>query len=98
MGYKFIGWFNHADYSGNAVTTISKGEYGNKMFFAKWDKGVPGMINNPTLFDGQGMDYVIKVYPVSDYDPFDPSYTGSNKTLKQAYHKSVEDSCHCTPP
>ena len=92
MGYKFIGWFNHADYSGNAVTTISKGEYGNKIFFAKWDKGVPGMINNPTLFDGQGMDYVIKVYPVSDYDPFDPSYTGSNKSLKQAYHKFVEDS------
>ena len=42
-------------------------------------------------FDGQGMTYVIKVLPVSEFDPFDAGFTGSKRALKQAHQKDVED-------
>ena len=90
-GYKFVGWFTNAYFNGNAVTSILKGEIGNKIFFAKWEEGIPSFDVNPTGFDGQGMNYVIKVLPVYEYDPFDAAYTGMNKALKQAGQKLVED-------
>ncbi len=35
-GYTFAGWYTNEDLSGNAVTSITKGSYGNKVFYAKW--------------------------------------------------------------
>lgn len=35
-GYEFVGWYNTRDFSGNSFTEISKGETGNKTFYAKW--------------------------------------------------------------
>jgi uncharacterized repeat protein (TIGR02543 family) len=35
-GHKFEGWYNAYNFSGSAVTGISKGTTGDKMFFAKW--------------------------------------------------------------
>ena len=35
-GYKFGGWFEKKDLSGNAVKTIAKGSTGNKTYYAKW--------------------------------------------------------------
>lgn len=34
--YEFKGWYNNVNYSGNVITTIYKGEEGNKTFYAKW--------------------------------------------------------------
>jgi hypothetical protein len=42
-------------------------------------------------FDGQGMDFVIKVFPVNKFDPFLNDYTGNKQALKQAHQKCVED-------
>ena len=40
--YEFIGWYDNSNYSGNIITTIYKGETGNKTFFAKWiEKELP---------------------------------------------------------
>ena len=36
-GYKFVGWFEKEDFSGDAVSEIAKGSTGNKVFYAKWD-------------------------------------------------------------
>ena len=36
------------------------------------------------------MEYVIKVLPVSDYDPFDKEFTGDYKALMQAHQRYVE--------
>ena len=36
MGYTFSGWYASADFSGEAVTRIEKGETGEKSFYAKW--------------------------------------------------------------
>jgi uncharacterized repeat protein (TIGR02543 family) len=35
-GYTFDGWYDNANFSGNAVTIISQGSTGNKEFWAKW--------------------------------------------------------------
>ena len=36
-GYTFAGWYATEDFSGDAVTTISQTDLGNKAFYAKWD-------------------------------------------------------------
>ena len=46
---------------------------------------------NKIGFDGQGMNYVLKVLPVAEFDPFDAGFTGSKRALKQAHQKDVED-------
>ena len=35
-GYTFAGWFDNAEFTGSAVTTIAKGSTGDKTFWAKW--------------------------------------------------------------
>jgi len=35
-GYSFAGWFDNADYSGDAITTITAGSTGDKTLWAKW--------------------------------------------------------------
>jgi len=36
-GYAFAGWYESATLSGDAVTAVSAGSYGNKQFYAKWE-------------------------------------------------------------
>ena len=35
-GYDFGGWFDNADFTGDAITQIAKGTIGAKTFYAKW--------------------------------------------------------------
>jgi uncharacterized repeat protein (TIGR02543 family) len=35
-GYDFGGWYDNAEFTGEAITKIAKGSTGNKEFFAKW--------------------------------------------------------------
>ena len=35
-GYDFGGWFDNADFTGDAITQIAKGSTGDKTFYAKW--------------------------------------------------------------
>lgn len=35
-GYTFLGWYDNSSFSGNVITQIPKGSYGNKEFYAKW--------------------------------------------------------------
>ena len=37
-GYTFAGWYDNAEFTGSAVTTISTGSTGAKTFYAKWKK------------------------------------------------------------
>ncbi|MBC8600804.1 InlB B-repeat-containing protein [Parabacteroides acidifaciens] len=37
-GYRFMGWYDNANFSGNKVTTISEGSAGDKSFYAKWSQ------------------------------------------------------------
>lgn len=38
VGYAFNGWYDNADFSGSAITTIAKGSTGNKVLYAKLTK------------------------------------------------------------
>ena len=94
-GETFAGWYDNASFSGAAVSEIAKGSTGDKKFWAKWDASAvitdrPWELNR-VGFDGAGMTYVIKVLPVSEFDPFDAGFTGSKRALKQAHQKDVED-------
>lgn len=35
-GYQFAGWYDNASFTGETITTIAKGESGDKTFYAKW--------------------------------------------------------------
>ncbi len=35
-GYNFDGWYDNAELTGSAVTTITTSDYGNKTYWAKW--------------------------------------------------------------
>ena len=58
-GYTFVGWFDNAEFTGDAVTTIAAGSTGDKTFYAKWTlvtydityNGVEGATNpNPANY------------------------------------------------
>ena len=36
-GCTFVGWYDNEGFTGDAVTRIAEGSYGNKIFYAKWD-------------------------------------------------------------
>ena len=40
-GYTFAGWYDNADFEGDAVTEVPVGSIGNKTFYAKWNKVYP---------------------------------------------------------
>lgn len=97
-GETFAGWFDNAGFNGSAVYEIAKGSTGDKKFYAKWntqDGGGEGGGRKWELnrfgFDGGGMKYVIKVLPVSEFDPFSADYSGSKKALKQSHQRDVEE-------
>lgn len=37
-GHNFLGWYTDSELTGEPVTTIPVGSYGNKVFYAKWEK------------------------------------------------------------
>ncbi len=48
-GYRFMGWYEAADFSGNIITTQPKGTTGNKTYYARWSQ----IFNiSYTLYDG----------------------------------------------
>lgn len=95
-GETFAGWFDNAGLTGSAVYEIAKGSTGDKKFYAKWNGGSVVPTGRPwelnrVGFDGEGLKYVIKVLPVSEFDPFSADYSGSKKALKQAHQRDVEE-------
>ena len=93
-GFSFGGWYDNAQLTGNAVKEIAKGSSGNKTFYALWvalGGGDRKHELNRCGFEGNGMNFLIKVLPVSEYDPFDAGYTGEKQAFKQAHQKDVED-------
>ena len=70
------------DVYNNVTLTAVFGQKG--IYEPRWDLNAIG-------FNGQGMTYEIKVLPVTEYDPFNPDYSGSGKSVKQAHQTEVED-------
>lgn len=36
-GYKFAGWYNNAELSGNSIVAVSRKDFGDREYFAKWE-------------------------------------------------------------
>ncbi len=63
-GYTFAGWYTNSAYEGSAVSTISKTEYGNKTFYAKWSVNTYAVELNPnegTINSGNLVEYTFGV-------------------------------------
>lgn len=64
-GFVFVGWFDNAEFEGNAATEIPQGSTGDKTFYAKWleiftityapgdDEGVTGEVVSGTKIEGE---------------------------------------------
>jgi uncharacterized repeat protein (TIGR02543 family) len=84
--YTFMGWYDNPNFDGTKIEIIQKGTSGDKTYYAKF---VPMFKHNSINFDGNGSKFVIKVLPLSKYDPFDDQYTYPDKSIKQAIQKSL---------
>ena len=62
-GYTFAGWYENADFSGEAVTEISASESGDKTFYAKWTANTYSVTLNAGdgVVDGELTSYVYGV-------------------------------------
>ena len=86
----FLRW---EDEKGNIYERINPNVYNDVKLIAVFGtKGVykPKWELNQIGFQGKGMTYEIKVLPVTEYDPFDPGYTGSQKDIKQQHQSKVQ--------
>jgi uncharacterized repeat protein (TIGR02543 family) len=88
QGYIFTGWYDNADFSGDAVAEIPAGSTGNKDFYAKW---ISTQLSNYTLAEAlalisayaeEGVAYTIILHADESLDPQTLSY--SNKTISIA--------------
>ena len=62
-GYTFGGWYQNADFSGDAVTTIATGSTGDKTLWAKWTANTYAV-----AFDGNGATGGTMANEIFDYD------------------------------
>ena len=59
-GYTFFGWYDNADLEGDAVTSISSSETGNKEYWAKFERShsVTFVLNDGSIFKGEIDHYI----------------------------------------
>ena len=55
-GYTFAGWYTNSELTGDAVSSITVGSYGNKEYWAKWDANEYTITLDNQYSDGQGSD------------------------------------------
>lgn len=96
-GYRFDGWYQSADFSGQPVTRVPEGAYGDKKFYAKW-------ITNQykIIFDvdgGSPLEPIVFVYDTVPNLPtptkrgfrFDGWYTDSEREQKVSFPTKSEE-------
>lgn len=90
-GYSFKGWFYSSSFSGNSISQIGSGSYGNKKLYAKWqpiqytitynlDNGV-NSTSNPYNYTIESSKIELSQPTRNGYD-FLGWYTDSEKTIK----------------
>ena len=79
-GYTFAGWYDNDGLTGNAVTSISSTDTGNKTFYAKWIP-ITYTITYENLLDGTNPNtinsYTIESPTITFENPTRTGYTGS---------------------
>ncbi len=81
MGYSFGGWYERADFSGNAVIEILKGSYGDKVLYAKWNVitySITYVLNGGTNSTNNPASYTIETETITLTPPvFDDEHLGT---------------------
>ena len=76
-GCDFAGWYTNSQFSGDAVSAIAVGEFGNKEYFAKWN-----LVTYTITFNAQGgtpVDSITYTIETQTFDlPTNTSKTGNH--------------------
>ena len=85
-GYRFLGWYDNADFAGEAVTEITAEDLGDKEFFAKWK--VAFVVIDPIE---EEPDPIIPDNPVDDCQKGDDCPAGifTDLDLSEWYHDGI---------
>ena len=78
-GYDFAGWYANSQFTGDSVSAIAAGEYGNKEYFAKWD-----LVTYTVTFEAQGGTPVDSL----TYNVESQTFALPTNTSKTGYHLS----------
>ena len=76
-GYTFAGWYDNADFEGDAVTEVPLGSSGDKTFYAKWvpiSYTITYELNGGTNAEGNPESYTIEDLPIDLLDPVKTGY------------------------
>jgi len=92
-GYKFAGWYDNADLEGDAVTSISSSETGNKEYWAKFERShsVTFVLNDGYIQTGEidhyieGETTVLPTMVFKDGASFEGWYTTEDFTGSRYY-------------
>ncbi len=62
-GYRFDGWFTGADFAGYPVSSVDKGSFGDKVFYAKWT-----VVEYEISFDTKGGNHLENMMHTIEHD------------------------------
>jgi uncharacterized repeat protein (TIGR02543 family) len=88
-GYIFSGWYSDEQFK-NKVTTIKKGDKGNKTLYAKWTKVAVSKINKVSLKNIKENKLKITFSEISDAKGYEIQYS-TNKGMTSVITKTVTD-------
>ena len=77
-GFTFAGWYNNSGCTGDAISSITVADYGNKEFWAKWEEGgyvVTLQTNGGTINSGNVVSYTYLTGAVLPTDVTKTGYT-----------------------
>ena len=92
-GYRFSGWYDNADLEGDAVTSISSSETGNKEYWAKFERShaVSFVLGGGTIRSGEIDHYIegettaLPTFVLKNGASFEGWYTTENFTGSRYY-------------
>lgn len=62
-GYDFLGWYSNSNFSGNKISSISKGQTEDLTLYAKWEKStITYVLNGGTFTDTEVIDSLLDAY------------------------------------
>lgn len=93
VGYKFLGWYDNAEFEGDAVTTIAKSSTGDKTFYAKWAAypvtvATYGAVTIQENQDGTTTAVIDGVYTGSDATAIKSDVTVNSVVLNRIFNKN----------
>ena len=95
--YAFVGWYDNSSFTGNPITKIVKGSYGNKTYYAKWaliqtfywtntnysSNGSAQYLHDLTISKGIAINWYAPTSQVKDFISKINTYCGTNLTFNE---------------